>query len=118
MGSYCMLSDAELSVGNLSQSRTYADKALPFLIEFNPDSPSLLVLREAGRCYESMGNVQRQIAKNAHLAPGDRQAGLANADQWYSKSLNVWNEWRRRGAATPESEFERHKVEHLLRESK
>ena len=118
MASYCMLSDAELDVGSLEQARTYADKALPFLSEFNPASPSLLVLRDVGRCYGSLGNVQRAIAKHARGASDDRQTALANAHLWYSKSIGVWDEWRRRGAATPESEFERHRVERLLHESK
>lgn len=118
MGSYCKLSDAELAVGNLSQAKTYADKALPFLSEFNPASPSLLVLRDVGRCYESIGNVQRQIAKDARVTSDIRQTALANAHQWYARSIGVWNEWRRRGGTTPESEFERHKVERLIQKSK
>jgi serine/threonine protein kinase len=118
MGSYCQLSDAEVAVGSLSQAKTYADKAIPFLSEFNPSSPSLLVLRDVGRCYESLGNVQRQMAKDARFTSENRQTAQANARQWYSRSVDVWNEWRKRGAATPESEFERHKVERLLEESK
>jgi tetratricopeptide (TPR) repeat protein len=118
MGSYCQLSDAEAAVGNLSQAKTYADKALPLLSEFDPASPSLLVLRDIGRCYESLGNVQHQMAKDAHLTSENRQTAQANARQWYLKSIGVWTDWRKRGAATPESEVERHKVERLLEESK
>jgi serine/threonine protein kinase len=118
MGSYCQLSDAEVTVGSLSLAKAYADKALPYLSEFNPASPSLLVLRDVGRCYESMGNVQRKIAKDISLTSKDRQTARANASQWYSRSVGVWNEWRRRGAATPESEFERRRVVRLLQESK
>ena len=114
MGSYCNLSDAELAVGNLPQARAYADKASSLLREFNAASPSLLVLRDVGRCYESMGNVQRQIARNIRASSVDRQTAQASARQWYSRSIGVWKEWQRRGAATPESEFERRKVEQLL----
>ena len=118
MGSYCRLSDAELGVGNLSQAQQYADAALPFLNEFNPASPSLLVLREVGLCDESMGNVQRQIAMNHSISTSEQQTAQAEARQWYLKSADVWNEWNRRGASTPESERERHKVERLLQTKK
>jgi eukaryotic-like serine/threonine-protein kinase len=118
MGSYCMLSDAELGVGNVSQARAYADKALPFLDEFTPASQSLLVLRDIGRCYESIGNVQRQIAMGAHGAAPERAAARADARLWYAKSVDVWDAWRRRGASTPESEFERRKVLRSLRQIK
>jgi eukaryotic-like serine/threonine-protein kinase len=112
------LSDAELGVGNLSQAQQYADAALPFLNEFNPASPSLLVLREVGLCDESMGNVQRQIAMNHSISTSEQQTAQAEARQWYLKSADVWNEWNRRGASTPESERERHKVERLLQTKK
>lgn len=118
MGSYCMLSDAELGVGNVPQARAYADKAVPFLIEFTPASPSLLVLRDTGRCYESMGRVQRQKAMDAHSTASEREAARAAARRWYGKSVDVWDEWRRRGAATPESELERRKVLRLLQQVK
>jgi eukaryotic-like serine/threonine-protein kinase len=102
MRSYCKLSDAELAVNNVAEARRYSDLALPLLKDINPDSPSLIVLRDIGFCYESMGNLQRHMA--------------AKADSliWYRKSLDVWSEWNKRGAATPESELERHKVERLL----
>jgi eukaryotic-like serine/threonine-protein kinase len=118
MGSYCKLSDAELGVGNLSQARQYADAALPLLNQFSPASPSLLALRELGLCYESLGNVQREIAKNHPIDSSEGQTAQANARQWYGKSAALWNEWRRRGVATPESERERRKVEGLLQTTK
>jgi hypothetical protein len=79
MRSYCKLSDAELEIGNLSQARQYAEAALPFLNEFNPTSPSLLVLRDLGLCYESLGNVQRQIAINHSIPSSVRQSAQADA---------------------------------------
>jgi serine/threonine protein kinase len=118
MGSYCMLSGAELGVGNVSQARAYADKALPYLDEFTPASPSLLVLRDLGRCYESIGNVQRQIAESAHTPASERGAAQTDARLWYAKSLDVWDTWKRRGAATPESEIQRRKVLRLLEQVK
>jgi serine/threonine protein kinase len=116
MGSYCKLSDAELEVGNLSRARQDADAALPLLNQFDPTSPSLLVLRDLGLCYESLGNVQQRIAMNRSISSSERQTAQANARQWYAKSAHVWDEWSRRGA-TPESETERRKVEQLLRVS-
>jgi eukaryotic-like serine/threonine-protein kinase len=118
MGSYCKLSDAELGVGNLAQARQYADAALPLLNEFSPTSPSLLVLRELGLCYESVGNTERETAQNPSIPSSERQTAQANARQWYLKSAAVWNEWGRRGAATPESEKERRRVEGLIRTTK
>jgi eukaryotic-like serine/threonine-protein kinase len=97
----------------LSQAQQDADAALPFLNQFDPTSPSLLVLRDLGLCYESLGNVQRQIAMNHSVSSSERQSAQANARQWYAKSAHIWDEWSRRGA-TPESETERRKVEQLL----
>jgi hypothetical protein len=47
---------------------------------------------------------QRRVAENA-------------AREWYQKSADVWAEWNRRGAASPESELERRKVDRLLARS-
>jgi serine/threonine protein kinase len=115
MRSYCKISDAELAVGNLALARQFANAATPLLDEFKPTSPSLLVLREVGFCDESIGNVKRQIAMDRSLSAEERRSADAEAHEWYLKSAGVWNEWNRRGAATPESESERHKVERLLR---
>lgn len=115
MRSYCKISDAELAVGNLTLARQFAVSAVPFLDEFKPSSPSLLVLRDVGFCYQSIGNVQRRIAIDHSFSADERHAAEAEARQWYLKSSEVWDEWNRRGAATPESEIERHKVERLLK---
>jgi serine/threonine protein kinase len=115
MRSYCKISDAELAVGDLTLARGFADSAVPLLDEFKPVSPSLLVLRDVGFCDESIGNVQRQIATDRSSSGAERQTAEAEARQWYLKSSEVWDEWNRRGAATPESEIERHKVERLLK---
>jgi serine/threonine protein kinase len=115
MRSYCRLSDAELAMRDLADARMYADSSLPFLKEFNTASPSLLVLRELGFCYETLGNVQRRMAMDRTLPSADRESAAAAAHDWYGKSLDVWKEWDRRGAATPESELERHKAEQLLK---
>jgi tetratricopeptide (TPR) repeat protein len=63
---------------------------------------------------ESLGNVQREIALSRSFSAGERHRAEAEARKWYLKSSDVWNEWNRRGAATPESEIERHKVERRL----
>src|SRR5271165_485811 len=102
-------------LANLTLARQFADSAVPFLDEFKPSSPSLLVLRDVGFCYESIGNVQRRIAIDHSFSAAERHLAEAEARQWYLKSSEVWDEWNRRGAATPESEIERHKVERLLR---
>jgi len=114
MRSYCKLSDAELAVNDLAKARQYADLSLPFLKEFNPTASSLLVVRDVGFCEESMGNLQRRIAMDHSFSSSERGAAEADSRLWYKKSANVWNEWSRRGAATPESELERLKVERLL----
>ena len=114
MRSYCRLSDAELALNDLAKAREYAGSALPFLNEFRLTSPSLLVLRDVGLCYESLGSVQRQIAMNRSSSFSERQTAQENTRQWYLKSAAVWEEWKRRGAATPESELEQHKIERLL----
>jgi serine/threonine protein kinase len=115
MRSNCSLSDAELAVNDLANARRYAESAIPFLNSFPLTSPDLRVLRDVGLCYESLGNVQRQISMDSSFSPGERHAAEIQARQWLQKSADVWSEWKRRNASTPESEIERHKVELLLR---
>ena len=114
MRSYCKLGDAELAIGDLSQARQYAGSALPFFAEFRPDSQSLLVLRDVGFCYETMGNVQQRIASDRLLSAPSRRVAHEDAHEWYLKSAAVWKEWNARGAATPESEAERLKIDRLV----
>ena len=114
MRSYCRLSEAALGVRDVTKARQYGEAALPYLKEFKPDSPSLLVLREVGSCDESMGNLRQQMAKERSLTAAQREMLRAESLEWYRKSLAVWSEWGRRGAATPESERERVKVERIL----
>jgi hypothetical protein len=114
MRSDCKLTDAELASNDLITARQYADLALPLLKAFKLDSPSLLVLRELGFCNESLGNLERRIGTDPSASPSQREAALAASRQWYQKSADVWAEWNRRGAATPESELERRKVEGFL----
>jgi len=112
---YCRLSDAELALNDLAKARQYADLSLTLLNAFSPTSPNLEIQRDVGLCYETMGNVQRQIALSRFVSPAERHAAMADAHQWYQKSAGVWDEWKRRGASTPESQAERRKIEHLLR---
>ena len=114
MRSYCRLSEEELAMNDLAKARQYADLSLPLLNTFPLTSPDLRILRDVGLCYESLGDVQRHIATDHAFSSAVRQTATATASQWYMKSASVWNEWKRRGAATPESERERLKVEHLL----
>jgi serine/threonine protein kinase len=114
MRSYCRIADTELAAGNLNEARHYADLSLPYFNEFIPASPDMFVLRDLGLCYESQGNVQRQIAMTPSVSASERQAAQAEEREWFSKSDAVWNEWKRRGAATPASEHERLKVEQVL----
>jgi serine/threonine protein kinase len=106
MRSYCRLSDAELANNNLPDARQHADSAAAFFSVFKLTSPSLLVLRDLGFCYETVGNVRR------------KSGALEESRDWYAKSADVWNEWVKRGAATPDSEVERHKVARLLHSAK
>jgi hypothetical protein len=114
MRSDCKLTDAELQSSDLAKARQYGDLVLPFLEEFKPDSPSLTVLREIAFCDESMGNLQRRVEMDRALSASQREAARAASRQWYRRSADVWAEWNRRGAATPESELERRKVASLL----
>ena len=117
MRSYCRVSDAELAVNDLAKAREYVHSSLPFLNEFSTTSPSLLVQRDVALCYESLGNVQRQMSMSRSASPAERKTAAAATRQWYLKSDAVWNEWKRRGAATPESENERRKLGQLLQEA-
>jgi tetratricopeptide (TPR) repeat protein len=112
--SYCELSDAELAIGNTAEARSAADSALPILDEFNLASPSLFVLRDLGYCYKVLGNVQGSVAMDRSRSVSERNTAKVAAHDWYQKSAEVWKEWNRRGAATPESEVQRRKVERLL----
>jgi serine/threonine protein kinase len=118
MRSDCKLSDSELAINNLNKARQYADSAVRFFDDFKITSQSLLVLRDLGFCYESLGNVQRQISMNSSFSAARRHAAHTQAQHWFQKSAEVWSEWKRRDASTPESEIERHKVERLLRQVK
>jgi len=113
--SYCLLSDAELALDNVSKAREYADRCRPYLDEFQLSSPSLLVLRDLGYCYKALGNIQGRIARERSLRAAERSAAAALSRDWYTKGSAVWSEWRRRGAATFEREAERHRLERLLR---
>jgi hypothetical protein len=115
MRSFCRLSDAELDMKDAGSAKHHADSSVPFFKEFRITSPSLVVLRDVGFCYESLGKVQRRAAMDQSLPPAEREAAAAASRDWYARSSAVWNEWVKRDAATPESEIERHKVEHLLR---
>jgi eukaryotic-like serine/threonine-protein kinase len=117
MRSYCKLSDAELAMNNPAKARQYANAALPLLDRFEVTSPSLLVLRDVGFCYESEAAVQHRLAADPVLSPAERVAAEAESRTWYQRSADVWDTWNRRGAATPESERERRKVERLLKTS-
>ena len=114
MRSYCKLSDAELAMGDFEKARHYANSALPFFDKFDAASPSLLVLRDLGFCYESEGAVQHRIAMDLELSPAERLTAQAESLRWYAKSAETWSTWSKRGAATPESERARHRVENLL----
>src|SRR6516164_4424650 len=114
MRSYCKLSDAQLALNDLQRARKYADSSLPFFNEFKITSQSLLVLRDVGFCYESLGNVQRRIAMDRTFSKAEKLAAAGDSRQWYRKSMEVWEEWNRRGATTPESEAERRKVVRML----
>ena len=117
MRSYCKLSDAELAVKDLTKARQYANAALPLLDKFHVTSPSLLVLRDLGLCYESEGALQHDVAMDRKLPSAERLTAEAESRRSYSKSAELWSTWNQRQAATQESEHERHKVENLLKRS-
>jgi serine/threonine-protein kinase len=114
MRSWCKVSEAELATNDVEQASRDADSSRFHFREFKETSPSLVVQRELGMCYETLGNVQRLIAEDRSRPPAERRAALASARNWYAKSSGVWNEWHRRGADTPESEAERRKVDRML----
>jgi serine/threonine protein kinase len=115
MRSYCKLSDAELGLANLAKAQQYANAALPFVDQFEVTSPSLLVLRDVGFCYESQAAVQHRMAADQLVSASERPVAEAESLTWYRRSADVWATWNRRSAATPESERERRKVESLLK---
>jgi len=115
MRSYCKLSDAELDMKDVAKARQYANAALPLLSAFQVTSLSLLVLRDVGFCYESEAEVQHRIALDPALPAAERANAADASRDWYQKSLEAWATWNRRDAATPESDRERRKVEHLLK---
>jgi len=114
MRSYCRLSDAELAVNSLAKAHQYADLSLPFLDEFNPASPSFIVLVDLGFCYESLGNLEKRLSADDSSSMTERRAAEAASREWYQKSAAIWTDWSRRGKATPESEAERRKIERFL----
>jgi eukaryotic-like serine/threonine-protein kinase len=118
MRSYCKLSDVELLLNNTAKAREYADAAFPFLNQFDPSSPSLLVLRDMAFCDASEGAVQHRIATDPAVPSPEREAAEVQSRSWYIKSDAIWTTWVTRNAATPESESERRRVESLLKDKK
>jgi hypothetical protein len=93
MRSYCKLSDAELAVKDLARARQYANAALP------------------------EGAVQHRVSVDLQLPSAERLTAGSESRRWYLKAAEAWSTWNARGAATPESERERHRVENLLKSS-
>ena len=118
MRSYCKLSDVELLLNNSAKAREYANAAFPFLNQFDPSSPSLLVLRDMAFCDASEAAVQHRIAADPAVPSPQREAAEVQSRSWYIKSDAIWTTWVTRNAATPESESERHRVESLLKDKK
>lgn len=116
LGSYCKLSDAELSANDVSGAMRDADAASPLLQEFGDSSPSLQVLRNIGLCLETEGNVQRRLAFAPGASSSDRHSAEEAARAYYLSSEQVWDEWVRRGAETPESKKESTRVRRLIDE--
>jgi eukaryotic-like serine/threonine-protein kinase len=85
------------------------------LNEFTPSSPSITVLVNLGFCYESLGTLYLRTAATRGIGRSARQVAADQSRGWYRKSAEVWNEWKRRGIATHDSERERLKVDQLLR---
>jgi hypothetical protein len=90
MRSDCKLSDAELAVNDLQKARQYADLSTTFFNEFKITSQSLLVLRDVGFCYESLGNVQRRTAMDRTLSASERRDAARSSQEWYRKSIEIW----------------------------
>jgi hypothetical protein len=59
--------------------------------------------------------VQHYIAMDRKLSPSERLKAESESHRWYLESAEAWSTWSRRGAATPESERERHKAEAFLK---
>ena len=114
LGSYCKLSDAELSVNDISGAKRDADAALPLLYEFNDSSPSLQVLRNVGLCLETEGNLQRYLAFALGASSSEKRSAEEAARTYYRSSEQVWDEWVRRGAETPESKRESMRVRRVI----
>src|SRR5258707_7478673 len=100
MRSYCRLSDAELAMNHIADARSHSAAALPILAAFKVTSPSLMVLRDLGFCYESLCNVQRSLAADRSGALAEPRVAQAPARGWYQKSSGVWYGSLRRRAAT------------------
>jgi eukaryotic-like serine/threonine-protein kinase len=114
MRSYCRLSDAELSMNRVADARRHADLSVGLLNQFKTTSPSLVVLRDLGFCYETVGNAQQSIAQDPSFPSARRRIAGRQARQWYLRSLDAWTEWVRRNVATPDSEVERYRLERRL----
>jgi len=87
MRSYCRLSDAELAMNHIADARGYAASALPILAAFKVTSPSLMVLRDLGFCYESLGNVQRSLAADRSGSLAERRVAQAQAREGIRRAL-------------------------------
>jgi eukaryotic-like serine/threonine-protein kinase len=117
MRSYCKLSDAEIGAGDIAKAEQYASAALPYFSGFSTTSPSLLVLRDVGLCFESEAELQHRLAVDPLYPTKQRLSAEGESRNWYRKSDAVWTTWVDRNAATPESERERRKVECALRKA-
>ena len=86
------------------------------LQEFGDSSPSLQVLRNVGLCLETEGNLQRRLALARGASISDRRSAEEAARAYYQSSEEIWDEWVRRGAETPESKRESMRVRRLTDE--
>jgi len=114
MRSYCRLGEAELALNHVSRAEERVAAALPFFEEFKVTSQSLTVLRDLGFCYEALGDVRWNLARDPTRSAAARRSARADAHEWYSRSAQAWALWKSRGVATADSEAERHKAERLV----
>lgn len=110
LSSYCRVCDVQREVGNTASARASEDQALSMIDRIASNRSSFYSLRSLANCYETFARLESRLA-SASASPSDKAAHLREARAWYRKSLDIWNEWRSRGAGDGPSLDRRKAVE-------
>jgi tetratricopeptide (TPR) repeat protein len=108
--STCRLSDLERELRNTAKAIEERNRALAVIDRVAGQHSSLNFLRELAGCYEVFGRMETQMARGTELSESDRLAHRKESEDWYRKSVDVWNKLFSRDVGDPTSALRREAV--------